>query len=501
MPRRIPGSHMTKPIAVCCALIFLASAPAAGQTLAQRIDKRLDAPGLEHLLWGVAVSDLDGHLLYGRNAERLFIPASNTKLIVSVIANAMLGPGYTTNTSLFGTGPIVSGVLQGDLILYGRGDPTFSKRCYAADTTVAGVCDADPAAKLRDLAQQLRNLGVREIAGDLVGDGSYFDAQLIHPAWENYDLGWWYAAPVSGLGFNDNSVDFREVAGDVVGVPAQLTLTPDIGAFTLENRADVSARGSRRTFDIFRTATGLGYLATGSLPAGAPARNESVAVMDPNRYAALAFRRELVAAGITVRGEARATVDSFTYHAARTTPPLAEVRSRPLRDWLYPILSPSQNWFAEMMLKQLGRRFGSGGSWAEGRTVERRFLIDSVRIDSTEFSLQDASGLAASNFVSPHAFTQLLTWARKHSNFAAIDAALPRSGKPGTLRDRFAGTPAAGAVRAKTGSISGVNALSGYVTRSDGSTVAFSVIANHHTLGSARMIAAIDSVVVELIRP
>ena len=330
---------------------------------------------------------------------------------------------------------------------------------------------------------------------------SFFEPLVVHPDWENYDLGWWYAAPVSGLGFNDNAVDFREVAGDSVGAPVQLALTPDLGAFTLENRAEVGPRGTRRTFGIFRTADGLGYLATGALPAGSAPRDESAAVLDPNRYAALAFRRELASVGILVRGDTRSTVDSFTYRAARATAPLAEVRSRPFKDWLYSILSPSQNWFAEMTLKQLGKRFGRGGSWAEGRAVERRFLIDSVGIDSTEFSLQDGSGLATNNFVTPRAFTRLLTFARSHANFAAIDAGLPQSGRPGTLRDRFKGTPAATAIHAKTGSISGVNALSGYVQRADGSTLVFSVIANHHTLGGARMNAMIDSVVVELVRP
>jgi D-alanyl-D-alanine carboxypeptidase/D-alanyl-D-alanine-endopeptidase (penicillin-binding protein 4) len=492
---------MTKSLASLCACLLIVSAPAGGQSLADRLDRRLDGPGLEHLLWGVAVTDLDGHLLYGRNADRLFIPASNTKLVVSIVANTLLGPAFTVPSSAYGSGPVANGVLQGDLVLYGRGDPTFSKRCYDADTTRPGVCDTEPAAKLRDLAHQLHDRGVRVVAGDVVGDGSYFDPQVIHPGWENYDLGWWYAAPVSGLGFNDNAVDFHEVAGDSVGAAAQLTLTPDIGAFTLENHAEVSARGSRRTFDIFRTGDGLGYLAIGALPAGSSPRNESAAVVDPNRYAALAFRRELAAVGILVRGQTRSTVDSFTYRAARATPPLAEVQSRPLKDWLFPILSPSQNWFAEMTLKQLGKRFGGAGSWAEGRAVERRFLIDSVGIDSTEFSLQDGSGLATNNFVAPLAFTRLLAFTHKHVNFAAINAGLPQSGKPGTLRDRFAGTPAANAVRAKTGSINGVNALSGFVERPDGSTIVFSVMANHHTLSSARMIAAIDSVIVELVKP
>jgi D-alanyl-D-alanine carboxypeptidase/D-alanyl-D-alanine-endopeptidase (penicillin-binding protein 4) len=362
-----------------------------------------------------------------------------------------------------------------------------------------GVCDRDPADKFRELAHQLRARGVHAVAGDLIGDGSYFTPQVIHPAWETYDLGWWYAAPVSGLGFNDNSVDIREIAGDTIGATPQLPMTPDIGAFTLENRAEVGARGSRRTFDIFRSNDGLSYLATGSLPAGTN-RGESAAVADPNRYAALAFRHELAVAGILVRGDTRATVDSFSYSAARAGPPLAEVTSRPLRDWLYPILGPSQNWFAEMTLKQLGRQFGTAGSWDEGRRIERRFLIDSVGIDSTTFSLQDGSGLAANNFVTPLAFTRLLTFARQHANFDAIAAGLPESGKPGTLRDRFVGTPAAHVVQAKTGSISGVNTLSGFVQRTDGRVLVFSIMANHHTLGGARMLAAIDSVVVELVR-
>lgn len=492
---------MTRAHVWWCGLVFVLAAPAPAQTLVQRLDRRLDAPGLEHLLWGVAVTDLDGHVLYGRNADRLFIPASNTKLVVSVVANALLGPDFTVPTSVYGSGPIVAGVLQGDLVLYGRGDPTFSRRCYDADTTRAGACDRDAAEKLRQLAQQLRARGIRVVAGDVIGDGSYFEPLLIHPGWENYDLGWWFAAPVSGLGFNDNSVDFREVAGDSAGARAQLTMTPDVGAFSLDNRAEVGPRGSRRTFDIFRTGDGLGYLATGALAAGSAPRNESAAVMDPNRYAALAFRQELAAAGILVRGNTRSTVDSLTYRSARTTAPIAEVRSRPLRDWLYPILSPSQNWFAEMLLKQLGKRFGSSGSWAEGRAVERRFLIDSVGVDSTEFSLQDGSGLATNNFIAPLAFTKLLSWARKHANFAAINGGLPQSGKPGTLRDRFTGTPAATAVHAKTGSISGVNALSGYVEQAGGRVLVFSIMANHHTLGGARMIAMIDSVIVELARP
>lgn len=482
-------------------LLVASAAPLSAQSLAKRLDARLDAPGLDRLLWGVAVTDLDGRLLYGRNQDRLFIPASNTKLVVATVAAALFDPGFTVATSLYGTGPIIDGVLQGDLVFYGRGDPTFSRRCYDVDETVPGACDSDPSTKLVELARQLRARGVRTVAGDLIGDGSYFEPTLIHPSWEAYDLNWWYAAPVSGLGFNDNSVDFRITSGDSANVPPRITMSPEVGAGRLELRAETGARGSRSTFDILRSEDGGGWVASGSLPAGAPARTENAAVADPNRFAALALRRELAAEGIVVRGATRATTDSLAYRHARGAPALAEVRSRPVADWIFPVLNSSQNWFAEMLLKQVGKQFGTAGSWQEGRRVTRRFLIDSMKIDSTQIAVEDGSGLAANNLIAPRAFTTMLSYIRKHPRYDVIASALPQSGAAGSLRRRFVGTPLEGRVRAKSGTISRVNSLSGYVERSDGRVLIFSIQANHHTLGSTRMVAAIDSVVSELGKP
>jgi D-alanyl-D-alanine carboxypeptidase/D-alanyl-D-alanine-endopeptidase (penicillin-binding protein 4) len=186
------------------------------------------------------------------------------------------------------------------------------------------------------------------------------------------------------------------------------------------------------------------------------------------------------------------------YLSARRSAPLAEVRSRPLRDWVFPILNTSQNWYAEMLLKQLGRQFGKGGSWIEGLAVERRFLIDSMRVDSTEFSLLDGSGLASGNLITPLAFTRILRFIRGHPRYATFAAGLPQSGQAGSLRTRFLGTPLAGHVWAKTGSIGGVNTLSGYIELSKGRVLTFSVQANHHTLDTRTILAAIDSVVVDM---
>ncbi len=494
----IPVSRSIRRLAL--ALPLLVAAPLAAQSLRTRLDRRLDDPAMARAFWGMAVIDIDGKVRYAHNAERLFVPASNTKLVVAATAAALLPPDYTVATSVYATGPIVADTVAGDLVLYGRGDPTFSDRCYGRDTTQAGVCQHDPAAPLRQLAQQLRDRGIRAIAGDLIGDGSYFEARQVHPAWENYDLGWWYAAPVSGLGFNDNAVDVTELPADSVGRAPLVALLPDVGAFDLDNRAVTGPPDAERTFDLVRSADGLHYVATGVLPLGAPLRTEYAAVLDPDRFTALAFRHELLAAGITVRGATRSTTDSFRDAAARSGPPLAQVESRPVRDWLYPILDRSQNWFAEMLLKQLGRRQGGAGSWSAGLRVERRFLIDSVALDSTQFSLQDGSGLASENLVTPMALARLLAFARRRPWFPMFAAALPQAGQPGSLRDRFAGTPAAGRVLAKTGTITGVNTLSGYVERPDGRVLVFSVMVNNHDQGSAAITAAIDSLVVELVR-
>src|SRR6476620_11254184 len=142
-------------VAFLILLTFLPILPVLAQSPAARIDARLNTVPFNRQLWGIALLDQNGRLVYGRNESRLFIPASNTKLIVSAVASALLPPDWRVKTSVYG-GPVVGGVLQGDLVLYGRGDPTMDKRCYAADSTLAGVCDIDPFVRVRQLAQGLR---------------------------------------------------------------------------------------------------------------------------------------------------------------------------------------------------------------------------------------------------------------------------------------------------------------------------------------------------------
>ena len=482
-------------------VLFLAAAEpgtaVAQRGLARRIDRQLAEPPFDRAHWGILVADESGRELYSLNADRFFVPASTNKLIVTATASVLLSPAYTATTSVYGSGPLVNGTLDGDLVVVGRGDPTFSARCYGTDTLAAGACDS-LWSRMDALADLIIARGLRHVTGAIVGDGSYFDDQLVHPGWEHYDLNWWYAAPVSGLGFNDNSLDVTHGPGPDVDAPARIEIEPALGLFLFENRTRTVGADERRTIDFFRSPGAATIWAEGNVPIGGRQRTEYFAVPDPNLYFAAALRDALARRGVSIAGPTRSTTDSTLYRALREGPAIVDMPSRPLADWIFPILNTSQNWFAEMLLKTLGKETRGQGSWRAGLEAERSFLVDSVGVDSTAFSLDDGSGLSTSNLLTPRTLVRLLSYMRTHPGNEGFLRGLPRSGALGSLRTRFVGTPLEGSVTAKTGSIAHVNSLAGYVERPDGRTLTFAIFANNHTARGAAMLSRIDSIVVEM---
>jgi len=475
------------------------TAPLRG-SLERRLTTLLDQPPFNRANWGVYVVD-DGKVLFARNADRFYVPASNTKLVVSAAATVLLPADYRVTTSVYANGRVDNGVLHGDLVLYGRGDPTWSERCFSVDSLAPGACDSAFTA-VDAIADSIRARGLKRVTGKLVGDGSYFEPVLVHPGWNAWDLNWWYAAPVSGLGFHDNSVDFQITPGAAVDQPPKITWNPDLGMIGFENRARTGPADSGSTIgdNFFRRPGTLDIWAEGTAALGRAPWIESFALPDPNLYAARALATALQKKGVSIEGGAASTTDSTVYRAVRLSTPLTEYLGRPLPDVIFPILNTSQNWFAEMLLKILGRELAGAGSWEKGLEVEKRFLIDSVKIDSTAFALDDGSGLSAGNLVTPHAFVQLLDYMYRHPKRAPFLAALPHAQQPGSLLKRFVGTPLEGRVRAKTGSIYRVNTLSGYIERADGRRFTFSIQANGHSVPGRQMLAQIDSLVVQMAR-
>ena len=460
-----------------------ATEAAASPALAARIDAILDRPSLRTAEWGIEVRDAgSGRLLYSRGAARPFIPASNLKLLVTATAAHHLDPAYRYRTTVYGTGAVQDGVLEGDLVLYGRGDPLISTRFGRAE---AGVWEA--------MADSLRTRGVRRVSGGVVADDSYFEAEHVRADWDPYDLRWWYAAPVGALGYDDNSVEVRVEPG-AVGARPRVTWTPHSEYVAVENGATTVRAGRPATADLERVpGPRAGIRVYGNVPARSGADVEFFAVPNGAEYAGVTFREALERKGIAVgRREVRVVADSLR-SPARGATVLAEHWSDPLPQVIAPILLKSQNWIAETLLKTVGREVRGQGSWEAGIAVEREFLTRVVGIDSADLTLRDGSGLSDRNRVTPRALVKLLGYVRRTPEMAVVRQSLPVSGREGSLLTRLTDLP--GRVAAKTGYIGGVDSLSGWVTTDDGRTVLFSILANRTQQPSGRMKAGIDDMV------
>ncbi|HLM67923.1 MAG TPA: D-alanyl-D-alanine carboxypeptidase/D-alanyl-D-alanine-endopeptidase [Longimicrobium sp.] len=475
------GAQAVRAGNVSASQAYATSAPARAR-LAERIDAVLARPALAQVTWGIEVRDPGGAVLYARNAARPMVPASNLKLIVSAAAAHHLDPDYRFRTSLYATGPVRDGVLQGDLVLYGRGDPMISSRYFPTRTSVFEM-----------MADSLRARGILRVAGGIVADESWWDREYVREEWEPEDRLWWYAAPVSALGFNDNSIDFRILPGASAGAPARITGEPASAAYRLQNTTRTVAAGGRHTLDLER-GTGPGAVrAVGQIPLGTGADTESFAVDDAARWTGTVFREVLEGRGIQVdRDEVRVVSDPAA-SVGGASAALVEWRSPPLPQAIGPVLLTSQNWFAEALVKTMGREVQGRGSWEAGLALERAFLTGVVGIDSADFVLRDGSGLSAHNRVAPRALARLLEYVRQTPRQAVVRARLPVSGaQDGSLRSRL--TDLRGRVAAKTGYIGGVNSMSGFVTAADGRELIFVVLANGRG-ERAEITRAIDDVV------
>ncbi len=447
--------------------------------------------------WGVAVYDLTAdRWLAVHDADRYFVPASNLKLIVTAAALEKLGPTYTWRTSLYGTAPVGrDGVLRGDLVLYGRGDPNLSGRFTDSITAV-----------FEALADSLDARDVRRVTGGLVADASLWDDEPLRPEWEAYDTLWWYAAPVGPIGFNDNSIDFAIRPAARVGDRPEIEGEPESAFWSLENRATTGPPGVRQTFDLTREPGTNRVVAYGVLPLDAAPRTEYFAVVDPAAWTATVLREVLVDEGIVIEGPVSVVHDparspvAVASGARRGLVELASWTSPPLPRVAETINGRSQNWHAEQLLKTLGLEVRGEGSWEAGLRAEKETLA-ALGVDTTAFHLHDASGLASANLVTPRALVELLTAARRRPWGETYVRSLPlAAGESGSLRRRFANTVGAGRVRGKTGFIENVYALSGYLDTLDGRTLAYSVIVNQTgAAGASTVTAAIDRLVNEFV--
>jgi len=478
--------------------------------LQARIAALLDQPKFAAMRWGVRLQTTAGKVLFERDGEKSFTPASNMKLYTTAAALDAFGPDFKIRTSVYATKPVTkAGVLAGDLILYGRGDPNLSPRFDAENPDKYGdFYPADKIAAIEQLADQIKAAGVRVITGNLVGDDSYFAGDKLGIGWEWDDLQFYYGAEVSALTVNDNVLTYVVTPGRRVGAPPTIKVKPATRFPVILNRAKTSASGQTR-IGVYRQLDSNVVEFFGTIPRGAKEFEVNIAVHDPASLAATLLKEALTRRGIRVQGrltrlDAPARV-SQPFNASKLIE-LAFVESQPLATLLKVVNKPSQNLHTELLLRQLGVTQGSNVSAYEldnyGKpkpTLERaldvrKTFLQRAGVDLNGLSLRDGSGLARSDLVTPRATARLLEFMQTHPQFTVFRESLPVAGFDGTLERRMKGTPAAGNVRAKTGSLTYVNALSGYLTTKGGQVLIVSFYGNNYTNGGRDVTGTMDQI-------
>ncbi len=432
--------HSTKP-----------TAPAPS-SIADKLKPILSDPALSHAVIGIAVKGLDGQVVYGYNDGLLFTPASNAKLATTAAAFSLLPvESMTWATTVVANGVIDSqGVLHGDLVLLGSGDPTLSRRTYPyTPPPVAQPAPAvpptaptePPAAQPQDmdvlnaLAQQVEQAGVRTVDGSVVGDDSFFLDEPYGEGWAWDDLQWSYGAPISALTFAENTIELK-VANDPASPNATVaTWNPNVDYYTLENTMTPVAPGQQAHPGVDHRPGSLLVRAWGTIPASG--LTVGLAVVDPAEYAATAFKQALMSRGVTVNGAPGALhktsddTDSFAKERAQvlhfgpvtSTTIAAALQNRtmlathmsvPMIQDIVLTNKTSQNLHAELLLRLLGKLFGKDGSFVEGSRVERQFLLD-AGLNDADFFFYDGSGMSPDDRIAPRAYAQLLSYASRQS--------------------------------------------------------------------------------------
>lgn len=453
----------------------ISAATAPSTPLAARLDAIIaNAPGLQNAIVGVQVKSLTtGQIIYEKTPQYALMPASNEKILTSTTALMRLGPDFRYTTTLFRTGTIdAGGVLHGDLYLKGTGDPSFTS------------------ARLKTLADTLQKSGVKRVEGRIIADASRFVDAPLGDGWQGDDEAFYYSAQFSALNCDENIVPLQVVPAPTAGLPAAVTIGGKAAAalgfgsasrdyLGLENTVlTTPATTQPATASVMwnRARGRTIFLVGGTLPQNALPVGEALTIEDPAAFTAYRLADLLPLAGVAydARRVGKGVVPPDAVSVGVDT-------SEPLRVLLVHFLKASDNLYGEVLLRTLGAEKGKRGSAEEGVGVIKALLHD-ANVDTSGLQIADGSGLSRLNHVTPRTLVSLLTYVDQKfppDVKALWQNALPVGGVDGTLRNRFKNTPAANNLHAKTGTLSGASALSGYVTSKSGERYVFSFLMNH----------------------
>jgi D-alanyl-D-alanine carboxypeptidase/D-alanyl-D-alanine-endopeptidase (penicillin-binding protein 4) len=464
---------------------------AAAARLAGELREIFAAPTLQTSIVSALVQSLDsGEVLYSANPDMLVVPASNMKIVTMAVGATRLGWDFRFETRLESLAQPVAGVLAGDLFVVGGGDPTINAR------------SGDRLSLFRDWAARLKAAGVKRVAGRLVGDDDRFDEERFGQGWSWDDLAYGYAAPVGALQFNENVVEVVIRPGRKAGDAATVLLRPATSDLVIgEAQVTTSQAGSRNAVTFRRVPGRRDLQVSGTIAVDSGEDVQRAAVDNPTLYFVASLRDVLGAEGIVVQGEAvdiDVAPDSAALKAAaggrgvllrHTSPRLADLAPT--------VMKVSQNLYAETVFRALSLTPGPASADAS-----RELAIETLRqwgLAPGQYSIADGSGLSRLNYVSATALVRILrAMARDASSRAAFETTLPIAGRDGTLTGRMRATRAEANATAKTGTLTSVRALSGYVRTLDGERLVFSFTVNNFLLPSSAVDAVVDLAVERL---
>lgn len=463
-----------------------AEAEQAAASLRTDIDRLFDDQALAHALVSVRVESLrDARVLYTRDADARVIPASSLKLITAAVAADRLGWAHRFETRLEAAGIVRDGVLHGDLVAVGGGDPAI----MAEGMRAAPLFD--------EWAERLRRAGITRVEGRVIGDDTAFDDEPLGAGWAWDYLTAAYAAPSGALGYNENLAQVQVMPASAAGAPARIQVGPPGHGLTIVNHVATAAADAAVSIQFERLPGSTTLTVRGQVPAGGDVQSRATTVENPTRFFAEALRLTLASRGIPVSGGAWDIDDAAPAVSPRRA--IATHMSAPLSSLIASMLKLSRNYYGEMLIKAIGRSDGQPGSTERGRVAVRRTL-EAWQLPAETLVMYDGSGLSRYNYASAGLLVGVLrhVW-QADALRGPFAAALPVAGHDGTLASRMT-TTLRRRVQAKTGTIANVRALAGFAETSSGEKLAFAIIANHFTAPNADVDAVIERVLERLVR-
>lgn len=456
------------------------------------VDQFIKQAAFKHANVGICLMDTQtGEILAAHQEEEALIPGSALKLLTTATAFSILGPGYQYKTELVIDGQINDGVLNGNVIIKGYGDPSLGAASWDIPLSFEAL--------IKKFRLALQQAGIRKIKGYLIADDSYFSTAVTPKSWQLNDLGNYYAAGVHGLNIHENLyyLRFRQV-GQLSATPPVSSIEPTIQGLDFINEIKSDRAGTGDNAYIYGAPFTYLRFIRGTIPVGSGLFTIKGAIPDPPLFLAQQLQQALLKTGISI--SKGATTSRLLDLRKEAWDAEGQVLIRELSPALDKIIErtnyKSVNLFAEALMHTLGKEKKGEGNTEKGLEVQRAHW-ESKGVDMSSAFLADGSGLSFRNAISAHTMAEVLQEATAGEAFPAFLSTIPLAGRTGSLRRKFRGTAAEGRLYAKSGTLARVRTYAGYIDSKSGKKLSFAVFVNNYKGNGGTIRSRLDRLLID----